>query len=259
MAGQASQCESISCDERPGINAMLSSPLDFLVSPRNRVTYSILFAVMGTGLVNGYGNFGSILRIETSNLYSQVFNKICKYNEDFDCLLWNHPPPSVFSPFLTVITLVLEYFPLFATVEFHIPIVGYFIGFVYSMIWWEPWWFDGMSNKLRILSNRFATIWVPRFIDYRRRVEVCSLTNPSDRAVVSLSLITFSSPITLSLLLSLLLPLTSFLYRQQWQSSGTALSFSCALTLFCGSSSSFATQFTRRFYAARNKWYTKKQ
>ena len=41
----------------------------------------------------------------------------------------------MFSPFLTVVTLVLEYFPLFATVEFHIPIVGYSIGFVYSMIW----------------------------------------------------------------------------------------------------------------------------
>ena len=89
---------------------------------------------MGTGLVNGYGNFGSVLRLETNNLYSRVFNKICKILTATQ-LLFKSPPTPVFSPFLTVVTLVLEYFPLFATVEFHIPIVGYSIGFVYSMIW----------------------------------------------------------------------------------------------------------------------------
>lgn len=75
-----------SCHGIPGHMDIISkllffppSPIDFLVSPRNRLTYSILFGVMGTAVINGYGNFGSALSLETSNIYSQLFNKICEY------------------------------------------------------------------------------------------------------------------------------------------------------------------------------------
>lgn len=62
---------------------------------------------MGTGLINGYGDFTSIVRLESDDIYTKLFNKI----------LW--------SPFLSVGTLVLEYFPLFSTVEFPHPCLGY--------------------------------------------------------------------------------------------------------------------------------------
>ena len=56
------------------------SPVDFLVSPRQRLMYSILFAIMGTGITNGYSNFqiGSYVKLEGSDPYTQVLNKTCE-------------------------------------------------------------------------------------------------------------------------------------------------------------------------------------
>ena len=118
------------------------SPLDFVVTPRNRLIYTILFAVMGTALISGYGNFGSALSFHFSNIYASLFNRICKLATSYtislcgDATLHSIHTHTVLSPFITVVTLVLEYFPLFATVEFPLPILGYSIGCFYSIVWW---------------------------------------------------------------------------------------------------------------------------
>ena len=60
---------------------LIYSPLDFLVSPRNRLVYSVLFAIMGTGLINDYGNFGGVLggALEADDIFTTLFNKICEF------------------------------------------------------------------------------------------------------------------------------------------------------------------------------------
>lgn len=136
------------CYGRPG----LPIPLDFVVTPRNRLIYTILFSVMGTALISGYGNFGSTLSFHFGNIYASLFNRI------------------LLSPLISVVTLVLEYFPLFATVEFPIPILGYGIGCFYSIVW-------------------FLTISVPRVLYYRMLAETCDLTDPGGRATVAVAIL----------------------------------------------------------------------
>lgn len=52
--------------------------MDFLVAPRQRIIYIILFAVMGTSLITNYGNFGSLFSLEGDEIYTKVLNKTCK-------------------------------------------------------------------------------------------------------------------------------------------------------------------------------------
>ena len=54
------------------------SPLDFVVSPQNRLIYSILFGIMGTAVVQGYGNYRGVLAFLSDNIYAKLFNKIGK-------------------------------------------------------------------------------------------------------------------------------------------------------------------------------------
>jgi len=42
---------------------------------------------------------------------------------------------SVWTPFITVTTLVLQYFPLFTAVEFPYPFFGYIAGLIYAIMW----------------------------------------------------------------------------------------------------------------------------
>lgn len=52
--------------------------MDFLVSPRRRLMYAILFAVMGTSLINGYGEFGATFDLDGINIYTSLLNKVCE-------------------------------------------------------------------------------------------------------------------------------------------------------------------------------------
>lgn len=46
--------------------------------------YSILFGVMGTGILTGFGNFriGNFVRLEGDDPYTKVLNKICKWDKN---------------------------------------------------------------------------------------------------------------------------------------------------------------------------------
>ena len=58
------------------IRICVISPVDLLVSPRNRFVYAVLFGIMGVALVNGFSDIDTSL--PGDNIYLSTFNKMCK-------------------------------------------------------------------------------------------------------------------------------------------------------------------------------------
>ncbi|XP_064406724.1 stimulated by retinoic acid gene 6 protein-like isoform X2 [Halichondria panicea] len=92
----------------------LVKPMDFLVAPRYRFIYIIIFGVMSQSL---FTTFQVISTPAGVNFYLGIVYR------------------TLITPLLVVLILSLQYFPLFACVNAPIPLLGHIIGLIYSILW----------------------------------------------------------------------------------------------------------------------------
>ncbi|XP_064405980.1 stimulated by retinoic acid gene 6 protein-like isoform X2 [Halichondria panicea] len=96
----------------------IAAPVSFLVRPRHRFIYILLFGLMSTQALFVL----STLNIPNiSNTYANLFYLI------------------LLVPAGIVLILSLLYYPLFACVETQVPLVGHIIGFLYSSAWFTQY------------------------------------------------------------------------------------------------------------------------
>ncbi|XP_064405984.1 stimulated by retinoic acid gene 6 protein-like [Halichondria panicea] len=101
----------------------LPVPVDFLVTPRYRTVYTVIFGVMATSILQVFQT--SNIPDGFNNLYDKLFYKI------------------LLQPLILVAMLSLIYFPLFACVRAPRPWLGRILGLLYSILW-----FMGLFSSL---------------------------------------------------------------------------------------------------------------
>ena len=93
----------------------------------------------------------------------------------------------VWSPFITVASLVLEFFPLFTAVEFPYRRIGYVTGTIYSILWsvcrvntrnmfthiWNETLLMRVQRTIKSTSNQLKLLLVANFMRSQTKVPFC--------------------------------------------------------------------------------------